>query len=192
MKKEKSQKNNFNSALICVIVLCVVIFGLILFFTTGKTTTTAPSSEHTEFSKSVACESSSVDYPLFEYDSSNSKTLQINAVFKNDKLDSVSLMYKLVYDNKDLANKSESINHAAMNVSFGQNGLGADALGATYGKSKNNFQMSIYATDTDLNGQTLKYFMLDSDTEPEEYSQEKLAEAYNSQGLKCNIKNNDK
>ena len=115
--------------------------------------------------KSLDCESQNIRYPFAEYDSSKSKELKITANFRDDAIEAVSLVYILRYDNGEQVKDSESSNHADMNVSFGRDGLGADALNAHYSRLKDSMQMSLYAKESNLDLVTAKYFMIKTDSQ---------------------------
>ena len=114
--------------------------------------------------------------------------MKITATFNDGEMSSIALTYKLNYDTAEEIKKSESSNHGALNTLSQDEGLGPDAYEATYSKLKDGLQLSLYATGSEIDSRALKYFMLDSLTSTS-YSQEKVAQAYASQGLKCEISN---
>ena len=103
-------------------------------------------------------------------------------VFNEKKLDSLSLIYRLYYDNNDKITGSEAVNHADMNKSFTKDGLSNDAFGATYAILNDSMQMTLNANKKQINGATAKYFLLDEVTN---YSKDNLKEHYESKGFKC-------
>lgn len=185
MKKEE-KKINWLIPVILVLIF-VIIIAIIINSLRGNTTYTG-SFDNGKKTDTLVCYSEQVSYPIFNYDNSSSKSLKINVVFENDKLGSISLYYKLNYPYEEMAKKSESVNHAAMNLSFYDVGMKTDDLNAKYSFVDNDFQMSIYARSTDLNEKSLKYFMLSSIYEVKNLTMEKLAKIYNEAGLDCEIK----
>ena len=160
-----------------------------IFALKGKTTITGEFEGNKKL-ETLVCQADGRDYPVFNFDNSSSKSLKINAVFNNDELESISLYYKLNYANEELARKSESVNHAAMNLSFYDDEMKTDDLNAKYSFVDNSFQMSIYAKKDELNEKSLRYFMLYNIYEVKSLTKEKMAKIYNEAGLNCEIKDN--
>ena len=186
---DKDKKRSINTWLIITSIafICVAVVCLILFLTQGQTTVTGGYSG-LEAQEHLVCESKTTTYPLFSYDNSNGKSMKITATFNDGEMSSIALTYKLNYDTAEEIKKSESSNHGALNTLSQDEGLGPDAYEATYSKLKDGLQLSLYATGSEIDRRSLKYFMLDSLTSTP-YSQEKIAQAYANQGLKCEISN---
>lgn len=172
-----------------LILIFVAIIAAILFFLNGQTTITGEF-EGQKSLETLVCKSERTTYPIFAFDESDSKSLKINAVFENENLSSISLLYKLNYDDKDALSFSEARNHAEMNEKFNIDGMNPDSLSAKYGIMNDGMQFSIYAKDNDVNEKTLKYFMLNNITEVNQLTKEKMSKVYNSAGLDCVIKYN--
>ena len=188
VKLENTKKAHWSkTALVAVsfILIVVAVVSLLLFLMHGETTVTG-AYEGTEVQENLVCESKITAYPLFSYDHSSSKTLSVNAIFKAHKLTSISLLYKLNYNSQEEIEKSEAVNHGALNLLSQGEGLGPDAFAAKYSKLKDGMQLSLYASGSDINEKALKYFMLSDLTTP--YTQEKVAKVYAGQGLNCEIK----
>ena len=163
-KKRNNTKNTIVWIGVCLILLAVALF--FGFFLQGDTRIDNLTDEHI-FSDSLSCGSEDVNYPYFIYDNSRKKEIKINVVFANDRLDTISLVYKLYYNSADDIKASETTNHAEMNKSFASHGLGADAFGANYSILSDAMQMALYAEGRQLNSILAKYFFLDE--EPEHY-----------------------
>lgn len=193
MKLENNRKKrDKNTWLIItsIILVCIAAFCLILFLIQGKTTVTDSYKSATETQGRLICESQTTTYPLFTYDSSTSKSMKITAIFKNNDLNSISLIYKLNYDNVEEITQSEASNHASLNLTTQKDGLGPDAYNATYGKLNDGLQLSLYATGGDIDDKALRYFMLENLTSVP-YSKDKIAKIYTNQGLKCETDNSN-
>ncbi|MBQ2695118.1 hypothetical protein IJG04_00555, partial [Candidatus Saccharibacteria bacterium] len=175
--ENNNKKRDKNTWLIVVSILlvCIAVVCLILFLTQGQTTVTG-GYDGLEAQEHLVCESKTTTYPLFSYDNSTSKSMKITATFRDDDLNSISLTYKLNYDDAEEIKKSEATNHGALNTTSQDEGLGPDAYEATYSKLKDGLQLSLYATGSEIDSRALKYFMLDSLTSTS-YSQEKVAQA---------------
>lgn len=170
-----------------ILCACIAVVCLVIFLLHGETTTTGGYNEGGA-QESLTCTSNEVPYPLFEYDESTGKKMEITALFKDGDLDSISLVYKLDYEDEEKVKKSEAINHVALNNSFHDNGLEADALNATYSKLSDGMQLSLYAEGSNLNAKTLKYFLL-KNMFNKPYSRDKITKTYTSQGLNCEARN---
>lgn len=182
--KEK-RKSKFTSIILVLVFVAAIVIVVLLM--NGKTTITGDF-EGSKKIETLACWSDTISYPIFKYDNSSTKSLKINAMFENEKLSSISLYYKLGYPNEEMMRKSESVNHAAMNLSFYDNGMGTDDLEAKYSFVNNSLQMSIYIKSANLDNKSLRYFMLDGSQEVSSLSEWTMAEAYNDIGLNCEIK----
>jgi hypothetical protein len=165
----------------------MAIVAFVLFLLNGQTIITGEY-EGQKIVETLVCESKVTAYPIFKYDNASSKDLKINAAFDNDKIETISLIYRLNYTDKEEINFSEARNHSAMNQSFNSDGLQADALSAKYGVLNDGLQLSIYAKGEDINSKTLKYFMANSITNMKDLTKEKLAKIYNAVGLDCKIR----
>lgn len=177
------KKNIVTILLIIGTIVCAVIITIILI--NGKTETSGQKPADIK-SESLACENHSTRYVFAEYDNSKTKTLKVVSNYYNGKLDSISLLYTLYYDDKTQINASESSNHADMNISFSKNGLNADALNAHYSKTEDLLKISLYATSSELNPATAKYFMI----EPKNQTNlpttiNEYQENYEQQGFTC-------
>ena len=142
----------------------------------------------TKLIKHLTCESYTTSYPLFNYDGSDSKSIRINASFEDDRLSSISLIYKLGYSNTEEIDKSEATNHAALNMSYQNDGLASDSYSAKYSKFKDGIQLSLYVTSDDIDNKALKYFILDGLTSVA-YNREEIERIYIGKGLKCEMQN---
>lgn len=192
MDKEESKNTNKKKSLktigiVGTIILCIIILLLVIFFCSGKTTTTGGDKDVT-ITNRINCTSNTVIYPFFDHDNSeaNRPETKIDVIFKDSVLSSLSLIYKLHYSSADEITVSEAFNHAAMNISFSNKGLGPDALNATYNKLKDNLQFSIYASGSELEDSALEYFMLNPEDKAN-YNDEFIANYYINMGMNCQI-----
>lgn len=176
------------SNLLVVLSFSLFIFAILVFFVfmmQGTTTTSGGYPENTKNS-SILCNNDGLSYPFFRYDESIEKNTEITALFNDGSLKSISLRHTLSYNSESLVTTSEAQNHAAMNISFGNNRLEADAFSARYSKSDNKMIMNLYASQSDLkaaNGN--RYFLLDRlsiDSSIDQYK-----DYYEKQGFVCKI-----
>ena len=184
--KEKSEKRDHAWVYVLLGIACIIILVIVwlVYLLQGDTKTT--SEGEVIKSEAIACEGEGMLYPFFDHDGSNSKTVKINAVFNDDKLDAIALTAKLYYDDVRQIERSNTNNHAAMNESFASDALGADSLDAHYSSLQDAMQMTLYARVKDLNGVTSKYFLADGVSD---YSKSALTRHYNDRGLNCVVKN---
>lgn len=180
---EKSTNSYAKYVIISLGLICIAVVCFIIFFLHGGTTVIENGGGDTTQERLV-CKSTSTAYPLFTYDNSNGKSMEISATFKDKELETISLIYKLFYDDTKLINESESFNHAALNTLSQDEGLGPDAFDAKFSKLKDSLQLSLYVNSSNINNKSLKYFMLDSlNNKP--YTQDMLSKAYTKQGFTC-------
>lgn len=164
--------------------LALVVVIVILNLLNGSVTVSGqyPGSEKTY---SLTCNSSTWDYPIFNYINTNKKEVKIIAIFDNENmLHRISLLYVLTYDNSSTAKHSRDVNHAAQNLSYADRGLNADALLASYYTNDGIFQFNISANSDEINGNTDIYFSL-GDILDGNYTKETVERAYTSQGFNC-------
>ena len=174
---------------VSLILILLIILIVIIILLNGHTTITSTFVDHKK-TETLVCEGNKVNYSNFAYSDTDDKLLKINAAFENDKLETISLIYKLKYQDEDTRYFSEARNHAEINESFYSDGMKTDDLNAKYSVSGNNLQFSIYAKGEDINVKSLKYFMLYNIYEVKNLTKEKMAKIYNEAGLDCKIKHN--
>ena len=160
MEKKATNKTNvkvfFVIAGILLIILAIV--ALLCLFMKGETKISGEWLG-TESTESIACHITNKVYPFYTYDNSKSKETEVNIIFNNNKIQSMSLVNILYYDDEKTAIDSENLNHIAMNDSFGANGLKFDDLNLKFAKFDGGLQMNIYSDS--VNGASAKYFLLD-------------------------------
>lgn len=169
-----------------IAVVALIVIAIVLAMN-GTTKTTGNSPEDIK-GESLACESHSIKYPIFEYDEAKSRDLEITMNFYDKKFSAISLAYTLYYDSEEKINASEAHNHASMNISFGKNGLKADAYDANYSKLSDSMKMILYVNEKDFNTTAAKYFMIDVENEkslPDTINE--FRKIYKSQGFSCSI-----
>lgn len=138
--------------------------------------------------QSMTCNVDGMRYPFFRYDNSIDKKTFINIIFNDDALESISLVYTLNYSNNEDIRASEAENHGAMNLRFQAEGLGPDALGAKYACLSSEMKMSLYATKSEVNAKTDKYFYLN---DIDGYTLSSIQKAYERLGFDCFIKTDE-
>lgn len=178
--KKKSKKGRYISILAVIITVVIVI--IVIFLMNGETKTTGnyPGDATTE---SLKCVGKNMPYKFFTKDNPSSAEIKINAIFNQDKIDSISLIHRTTYDNEADAETNSNIHKGDMNINFQNKGMKPFSLGAAYSLDKKVAQMSLYATSNELNDDTIKYFMLES--LPKDLNGYK--KGYTSQGFKCEI-----
>ena len=172
-----------------LVLIFVAIIAIIILLLNGETKITGEF-EGQKNTEALICEGEETAYPIFKYDNANSKSLKINAVFEDEKLTSISLIYKLDYDTEEEMKKSESVNHVAMSDNFADDGMEFDDLNSKYSFLDNSLQFSLYGRGDELNQKSLRYFMLLNIYDKDKLTKEKAAKTYNEKGLDCEIKHN--
>ncbi len=186
MIKEKKGLNSSFYYISAIFLILIAIVLVVLFFLHGETTY-INNDGSVDLSLYLSCESNKVDYIYYIDKQASEKNLRINATFKNNEINSISLIYYLKYSGDYSIREKEAVMHAAMNKAFDKYSLGADAFGATYSKIENGVQLSLYADKADINGISLGYFMLDNVSGV--YTRDKVTKQLTSKGLDCLINN---
>lgn len=132
--------------------------------------------------KSLTCTIDNYLYPFLSYDNAEKKELKIVATFSEDTLKSIFLQQSLKYSDTELTIQSEGSNHAAMNMLFAEDGLGADALGANYSIVDNTLFFGLYGLYEEMRPTDMKYFLLDK---IKNYEYIDIKGAYESLGMTC-------
>ena len=182
---EEKSKNKITKKMIYAIVgilLILIAIVLIILFLLRGSTTFGDTTKTDIVTESLSCESSDFDYPIFSYDESDKKNLKINMLFGEKKLDTLSLMYRLYYNDNNKIIASEAANHADMNESFSKDGMQADSFGASYALLDDSMQMTLNVNKKQIDGVSSKYFLLE---EANNYNKDNLKKHYESKGFKC-------
>lgn len=174
-----------------ITVLSLAVIGLIaialILAMNGNTKTTGNYPADIE-GESLACESHSVKYPIFAHNDAKSRDLKITATFYNKKFNAISLAYTLYYDTEEQIKNSEAKNHASMNISFGEDGLGSDAFDINYAKMDDALKTVLYTGENNFNTTTAKYFMVDAKEKKDlPNTINEFQKIYKSQGFSCNV-----
>lgn len=177
--KEQKFRWSFFLSGIMLIVACVLV---ILFFLHGDTTVTKVEN-NIETMQSLVCEGHGIPYPFFLYDNAKDKSLKISAIFDDDKLNEISFVYRLSYDNSLQVKESEARNHAALGTSFGRDSLSVDALDVNFSILENVMQMSLYTEVGDMDVVKSKYFLLEDANGA--YGIDDVVKIYTNKGLDC-------
>lgn len=186
--KKNKAKTSHKYLYIGIALICLAIVLIIVFALKGETKVSGnyPSPEK---SSSLHCEAVGYSYPFFIYDNSRKRTIDINAIFEDNKLSMISLAYTLTYDDADKIKESEAINHAEMNKRFAEDELGHDLFESTYGVLSDGVKYTISAKPDDIKDEkAAKYFLLDGSSKGS-YTMDSMEKTYRQKGLKCQ-KNN--
>ena len=175
------------------VILGVVIIVIIFLILMKGTTTESGGYPSPESTKSLSCKSETFIYPIYRYDYSTKKETVITATFESDYLSRISLTYTLYYPTEDQIITSEAENHAAMNISFSNAGLGPDSYGANYrqllsDKSAMALAMTMTTLADNIRDVGAKYFML-NEIENKDYTLNDVRTTYRNAGFKCEVNN---
>ena len=168
-----------------VIGIVLIVASVILLIGFGLKGQIKVSGNYPDDIKSISlrCVSSTTIYPFFAYDNAASRNTSVNILFADNKLSTISLTSELNYSDGTSINASYSHNHAAMNKAFAEDGLPADSFSARYTKSENKMIMSLYAKNSDLNFNSMKFFLangIDQNSDIEQFEG-----IYKKQGFTC-------
>lgn len=182
----KSLSRTVPIAVLATLVVFVVLMAIVIMVSTMQDQVDYTNDGGmVETTRSISCESEENVYPFFRNDGAKSRNMKIKAVFSDDKLDKVSLIYRLKYDGEKTIEQMATKYDIVMNEAFDEDGLGGDALGASYSRLEDAVQMNLYAEANLINGITAKYFLLEGLSG--HYSIDSLAENYNKMGFSCII-----
>lgn len=112
-------------------------------------------------SKSLICENTSIRYPILDYKNVKSTKIKTTLNFYENDLNAISLEYTQYVDNSKQVVGIEAANHADMNISFAKSGYGVDAFSVNYAMFDNSVRMSLYASNSEIDKISAKYFMID-------------------------------
>ncbi len=161
--------------------LCALaVVFLILFLLQGETKY-SDSEGSTIKTQSITCVGNNITYP-FQTAPGNG-TVKIHAILNDDKLKSISLVYELHYSDPKIVEQETTKLNADMNRAFGANGLGADALGATYLSLTDLVQMTLYTERKSLNSNSAKFFLLGESSG--NYEKDEILQIYGDKNLDC-------
>lgn len=154
-----AQKNFRHSWLVAAgIALIVIVVAIIIWlFAKSETTTTGYFPSNTK-TTNLSCQKDDIDYPFFANNGATSKKATINSLFNKDELKTISLQYIVTFKDSKNMKLDASLSQAAMNQSFSNVGLDADAFWADYSSNGNSYTMSLYAPAEDFKENAKKYF----------------------------------
>lgn len=186
-RHKKAHRQKTTEIIAGCLLITIAIILIIIFFLRGNTTIVNNKMETTK-STALACSSTIVKYPFFTHDNANSRELNIKLLFSNEDLRSVALDYSLFYNNETMATASEAHNHAAMNISYGTNGLGPDALNVKYTILDDRLRTNLFANASDIDIVSARYFLINTETAgglPKTLTD--YQQNYTRQGLDCKV-----
>ncbi len=182
-KTRKKSKTNWVGSIILTIILTAAVI-LVINLLNGTVTVTGDGGSVVQTS-SLTCNSSDRLYYIYTIDDSVSKDIEVKVLFTGEEFTSIDLTSTQEYDAEDGAKRSEAHNHAAMNISFANAGLGADAFNANYTTTSSKMIMHLYAEASEYNEVAARYFYADGTNKSS--TLEDFTEALNTRGFSCTI-----
>lgn len=158
--KEESKKHKENNRLtkVGLSLIFVAVILLILYFLHGETTI-EKGYLGIDGSDAFSCSANDVDYFFTDSPQSFGNTVTINAIFLNDELRNIFIIYSLLYAEEIDSLHGTSRLGIAMDKEFGKNSINPDNFNATYSTHDKRAQMTMYAKADEINTITGKYFM---------------------------------
>ena len=192
MENHKKGNKSWIFVLVGSLLLVTAVVLILFYFMQGSSTTT-DNGGTSETVESLSCEGTEGDYPFFKYvDGVDEKSTKVNAIFNNDKLNTISFTYKITYKDKDKDHKEiqqvSDNNMFDMTEDFQESGLSADALGMRFSTLTDGIQMSLYTDSKGLSNVSSKYFLLDSANGS--YKINNVKKIYENMGMKCTANKN--
>lgn len=169
-----------------IFLIIVSIILIAVFLLKGQTTVTGQNGS-TINSESLICESENQNYQFLSYDRTTRKTAKISALFNNNELNSISLLYTLYYSDLELVETSKTVNSAQLNVFYSKDGLPANSFFKSVSSSNITVTISLYADKTNFDNKTSKYFMADGLDKISNY--EDFKKLYTERGFTCKDSN---
>ena len=183
-KSKKSNKSNRNWWIVMLVFGVVLLIGFIFWLLMKGDVKTTGEYPDDISPQSLECAKKDIAYKFFTHDNPENAEVKITAIFAKSRIDSISLIHRTTYDTKEYTKTMSDAHEGDMNISFQTGGMKPYSLGATYSQDGKTTQMALYAKASELNDQTIKYFMLDS--VPENLTGYKRG--YLAQGFTCEIK----
>ena len=177
----RTEKSNRFLVLIWSVFFGVISMGLAVSIFSQRETKSG-SNEDEVHVKSITCQSDDFIYPFFKDDEIVDEEFKIIVIFDGEIPRTLSLQQVLYYNDIESIKRSEAENHAIMNNSFDNDGLGADAVNATYSLLSNGMRFGLYGVYEKMSEIEMKYFLLEG---VEQYDSETLKSAYEKMGLRC-------
>ena len=185
-KPTKKQRQSNKMTVIGIVLIAVAVVLFLAFQLNGQMKTTGGFPD-SETSVSSTCQSITAEYPFFGKNSADKRDMTIKIIANDEKVDTISLIYKLYYSEEDLIRESRDVNHFEVNRAFSRDGMEADSLGASYAKMGDYFKFTLFAKAVNLNDVTKRYFLLDGlDSNSDgSFNYNKVVKAYELQGFNC-------
>lgn len=180
--KKSLRKNYYAVGGVTLIILAIIAF--VAFLLHGSSIIVSGGGNIT-ITHSVSCEGDGIKYPFGNSDGADKKTLSVKMVLNGDKMSTISLVYKLYYDDISKIERARTNFNSTINKAFSEDGLEAGAFGATYSALSDNMQMTLYAKAKDIDEVASKYFLLE-DTKGD-YEKSQILKVYSERGLSCII-----
>lgn len=183
----RNNKKNIWMLGIGIFLIIVSIVTITMFLLKGQTAVTGQNGSIVS-SESLVCESENQNYQFLSYDYATRKTTKISALFNNNELSSISLIYTLYYSDSELIETSRTVNSAQLNVFYSKDGLSANSFFKSVSSNDATVIISLYTDKTNFNNKTSKYFMadgLDKKSNPENFKK-----LYIEKGFACKDNNN--
>ena len=192
MENRKKDNKRWIFVLVGSLLLVTAVVLILFYFMQGSSTTT-DNGGTSEVVESLSCEGTEGDYPFFKHvDGVDEKSTKVNAIFNNDKLNTISFTYKISYNDKNKEHKEiervSTDNYIDVTKDFQDSGLNADALGIRFSTLADGVQMSLYTDSKGLSNVSSKYFLLDSANGS--YKINNVKKIYENMGMKCTTNKN--
>ena len=182
----KKNNKSFLTVLIVSVIFTILAIGLFLwFFANGETTTTG-NFPKPETSKSLTCESNTIQSSILNTNNTTRTTSKVTAAFTGNKLDSISITYSLYYSSQDQIEASETTNHANFNLRTQNEGLGPNIFNLHFVKTTDHLEINMYANSKDITEKTSSYLLLDNATALDRST---IEQNYTNKDFKCIVKN---
>ena len=134
----------------------------------------------------LKCENKTLVHPAFVSKPANSYTNVLTAIFRDDKLSSISLLAEGDYDTEQMMEEAKAFAEADYNLTLSNKyGEKIDVFSANFTVNGTKLQLAQTTRDIGkINANTVTYFLLDQGTDIQK-SLDGLKKQYESKGFTC-------
>lgn len=183
---EKRRHNNTTSYFAVIGIILILIAGMFLlwFFLRGEVRVSGGYPDD-EISRSILCKIENLEYPfgdLTGYARPKDSSIDVNAIFNNEQIKTVSLVYKMNFANSENVAGIKSGLSFSVKKNMSLDGLDSSKLGVDFISYDDVVRMNMYANVEELeDADARKYFLIDEAP----LNEKSYVENYEKQGFRC-------
>ena len=125
-------------------------------------------------------------YKILGEEKTDSRSLEIKAIYNEQELNSIALTYILYYgDTRSIDIMTPQLK-VALDKSFEKDNLSPSALSSNWSSFKNGLELNLYATRSEITDNSAKYFLLDFGVK-NPLTLDSMKDAYEKNGFLCKV-----